>query len=182
MFESRYSLYIIIIQYQDYKSLRRGTSNSYAVLLAGLYLLGVEHSVCETCKKQPLVAFLKVQIWKHVAFLCKHVFPEQFPRGTKTKKKNQLGKSDLCFFFQGVLKLVRNSVLCLGNTRPLNSPLITQPLAPQHKQHWPNTRQGLYRPLLQPTPPHLCVIENMSHRSYSETTLCKIISTLQHCV
>lgn len=35
------------------------------------------------------------------------------------QEQKQLGKTDLpSFFFQGVLKLVRNLVLCLSNTRP----------------------------------------------------------------
>lgn len=126
----------MIIQYWGYKGLRWGALNGLAVPIIGLFPLSIKHSDARPVKTTFSCIPEGIKFKNHVAFPCKHAFPEQFSRGTK----KQLGKSVLCFFFQGVLKLVRNLVLCLGNARPLNSPLVIHPLAPQHKQHCPNTR------------------------------------------
>lgn len=130
---------------------KMGASNSLAVLTAGLFLLDVKHSERETCGNNLQFHSRRYKIKNMLHFSANVYFQNNFLE--EQKKKKQLGKSDLCFFFQGVLKLVRNLVLCLGNTRPLNSPLLTHPLAPQHKQHCPNMRQAFF----QPAPPHFSV-------------------------
>lgn len=62
-------------------------------------------------------------------------------------KQMQLGERDLnSFFFQGVLKLARNLVLCLWNTRPQTLSIPhTHPFTHQYKQHTVTERKTLFK-------------------------------------
>lgn len=93
-------------------------------------------------------------------FAANMYFPNNF-----LQEQKQLGKTDLyCFFFQGVLKLVRNLVPCLCNTRPQTlSPSHTPLLTNINNIAWIRERtfNGLFKNLqsynTKTTPPHLSV-------------------------
>lgn len=158
-----------------------GTLNSLVVLTTGLFLW-----MWSVLYVRPVKTTLSQNFWRYKRKNMPYL-QDNFLEG----KKTQLEKSDLCFFFQGVLKLVRNLVLCLANARPLTLPSSHTPLAPQHKQHSPNMRKGFHRPFhltvnIKHVTPQLrhslsceiisCVCVNLLHKACSATVISDRVS------